>query len=43
MNGAKRIAGELEERGISELDFVLDEGLFILDGFLDGIDRPVAV
>lgn len=43
IGGAKRIAQELRDRGVKELDFVLDEGFFILDGFLDGIHQPVAV
>ena len=43
VEGAKQIAQVLRDRGVTELDFVLDEGFFILDGFLDGIHQPVAM
>jgi carboxypeptidase PM20D1 len=40
--GAKAIASLLAARNV-KLDFVLDEGLLILDGVLKGIDKPVAL
>ena len=42
LRGAKAIADLLASRGI-KLDFVLDEGLLILDGVLKGLDKPVAL
>jgi len=39
--GAAKIAALLKSRNV-ELDFVLDEGLFILDDQLPGISKPVA-
>jgi carboxypeptidase PM20D1 len=40
--GAAAIAALLASRGI-RLDFVLDEGLLIVDGMLKGLDRPLAL
>jgi len=40
--GAKAIADLLASRGV-KLDFVLDEGLLILDGVLAGVSKPVAL
>ena len=40
--GAKAIANLLQSRGV-KLDFVLDEGLIILDGILKGLDKPAAL
>ncbi|XP_077695201.1 N-fatty-acyl-amino acid synthase/hydrolase PM20D1 isoform X3 [Eretmochelys imbricata] len=40
--GAMKIAALLEARGV-KLSFLLDEGSVILDGFLEGIKKPVAV
>ncbi|XP_077785143.1 N-fatty-acyl-amino acid synthase/hydrolase PM20D1 isoform X2 [Podarcis muralis] len=39
--GAMKIVAELESRGI-QLSFVLDEGSFIFDGIVTGIEKPVA-
>jgi len=40
--GAKAIAALLASRGV-RLDFVLDEGLLIVDGMIRGLDRPAAL
>lgn len=40
--GAATIAATLAERGI-KLDFVLDEGLLILNGVINGLSRPAAL
>lgn len=40
--GAARIADLLAEQG-TKLAFVLDEGLFITDGIVPGVNRPVAL
>jgi carboxypeptidase PM20D1 len=40
--GAKAIADLLASRGV-KLDFVLDEGLLIMDGILKGANRPTAL
>lgn len=40
--GAKAIAALLASRGV-RLDFVLDEGLLIVDGMIKGLDRPAAL
>ena len=42
LRGAKAIAEVLASRGV-KLDFVLDEGLLILDGVLKGLTKPVAL
>src|SRR4029453_5041285 len=41
-NGAARIAGTLRSRRV-ELEFVLDEGLNILNGIISGLSSPVAL
>jgi len=40
--GAKKIAARLANRGV-EPAYVLDEGQFVTEGLLPGLDRPVAV
>jgi carboxypeptidase PM20D1 len=40
--GAKAIAALLASRGV-RLEFVLDEGLLITEGMLDGLDKPLAL
>jgi carboxypeptidase PM20D1 len=40
--GAKATAALLASRGV-RLDFVLDEGLLIVDGMIKGLDRPAAL
>jgi len=40
--GAQKIVALLKDRGIM-FDWILDEGLAILDGFVDFIDTPMAV
>lgn len=40
--GAKNIAGLLASRGV-KLDFVIDEGLLIVDGLVKGLDKPAAM
>lgn len=40
--GARQIAALLQQRGV-RLEFVLDEGLLILDGVLPGLSKPAAV
>jgi len=40
--GAARIAELLKSRGVT-FEYVLDEGLFIVDGIVPGMARPVAV
>lgn len=40
--GALQIAALLESRG-ADLDYILDEGLAIVDGILPGISQPVAM
>ena len=42
LRGAARIAALLKSRGV-RLDFVLDEGLLVLDGILPGLRQPVAL
>ncbi|MGA0572620.1 M20 family peptidase [Variovorax sp. VNK109] len=42
LRGAKAIAALLKSRNV-QLDFVLDEGLFIADGLMPGLTRPVAI
>lgn len=41
-NGAKKIVAELESRGV-HLAFLLDEGSFIYEGVVTGIEKPVAL
>jgi carboxypeptidase PM20D1 len=40
--GAAKIAALLQERGV-QLDFVLDEGLLVLEGVMPGIAKPTAL
>jgi len=40
--GAAKIAGVLKERKV-QLNFVIDEGLLVLDGVLPGLKQPVAL
>ncbi|HET8745283.1 MAG TPA: M20 family peptidase [Ramlibacter sp.] len=40
--GAQQVAKLLQQRGV-RLDFVLDEGLFIGEGLVPGVARPVAL
>ena len=42
LRGAARIAALLQERGV-QLDFVLDEGLLVLEGLMPGISQPTAL
>ena len=42
LRGAVQIAALLKQRGV-QLDFVLDEGLLVLDGILPGLSKPVAL
>lgn len=42
MRGATQIAALLQGRGV-RLDFVLDEGLLVLEGVMPGIARPTAL
>ncbi|KAE8753246.1 hypothetical protein FOCC_FOCC000168 [Frankliniella occidentalis] len=41
--GAQEIAKLLQQRGIKELDFVLDEGFPVSDELIPGTSRPVAM
>jgi carboxypeptidase PM20D1 len=40
--GARHIAALLQSRGV-KAEFVLDEGLFIADGLMPGLSKPVAI
>nr|XP_056700810.1 N-fatty-acyl-amino acid synthase/hydrolase PM20D1 [Euleptes europaea] len=40
--GAVKIAAKLEARGV-QLSFLLDEGMFILDGVITGLKKPAAI
>ncbi len=42
LRGAAKIAALLQERKV-HLDFVIDEGLLVLDGVLPGLKRPAAL
>lgn len=42
VRGAMQMAALLKERGV-HLDFVLDEGLLVLDGILPGLSKPAAL
>lgn len=42
LNGAMNVVHILKQRGV-QLSFVLDEGLAILDGVIDGLDGPAAL
>lgn len=41
--GAGHIAKHLRGRGVDKLDFVLDEGYFVLQNFVQGVDELVSV
>ncbi|XP_043819640.1 N-fatty-acyl-amino acid synthase/hydrolase PM20D1 [Dromiciops gliroides] len=41
-NGAQKIAALLESRGV-RLSFIIDEGGYIMDGFIPGVEKPIAV
>ena len=41
-DGAGHIAKELVKKGVTELDFVYDEGTPILENIFPGIDKPIA-
>ncbi|XP_076070913.1 N-fatty-acyl-amino acid synthase/hydrolase PM20D1.2-like isoform X1 [Mytilus galloprovincialis] len=43
VDGAKAVGQELQARGLKKLEFLLDEGLTVLNGFLPGIQKPVAL
>ena len=40
-DGAGHISRLLQDRGV-KLDFILDEGLPVLKGAINGVDKPVA-
>ncbi|MGI9134444.1 MAG: M20/M25/M40 family metallo-hydrolase, partial [Rhodoferax sp.] len=42
LRGAAKIAALLKERKV-QLDFVIDEGLLVLDGILPGLSKPAAM
>lgn len=42
-NGAGHIAKYLQENGVTKLDFILDEGYFVLEDFIEGVDQLVSV
>jgi carboxypeptidase PM20D1 len=42
MRGAAKIAALLKSRGV-QLDFVIDEGLLVLEGVMPGISKPTAL
>jgi carboxypeptidase PM20D1 len=42
LRGATQIAALLKQRNV-QLDFVLDEGLLVLDGILPGLSKPAAL
>ena len=42
LRGAAAMAALLKQRGV-QLDFVIDEGLLILDGILPGLSKPAAL
>lgn len=42
LRGAQQIAALLKQRGVS-LEFVLDEGLLVLEGILPGLSKPAAL
>ncbi|KAK6176811.1 hypothetical protein SNE40_015042 [Patella caerulea] len=41
--GALNIANKLEEKGISQLEYIIDEGLNVLDGLVPGLSKPSAL
>ncbi|XP_077496026.1 N-fatty-acyl-amino acid synthase/hydrolase PM20D1-like isoform X1 [Amblyomma americanum] len=42
-DGAATIGRELRARGVRQLEFILDEGMMILEGLLPGLHRPLAL
>lgn len=40
--GAKHVAALFKERGV-KLDFVIDEGMLVIEGMLPGLDKPAAL
>ncbi|KAH6942770.1 hypothetical protein HPB50_010089 [Hyalomma asiaticum] len=42
-DGAAAIGRTLRDKGVKQLEFILDEGMMILDGLLPGLLRPVAL
>lgn len=42
LRGAAKVSALLKERGV-QLDFVLDEGLLVLEGVMPGITKPTAL
>ena len=43
LEGAAGLAGVLHERGVQHVEFVLDEGMVILDGLMPGVQCPVGM
>ena len=43
ISGAGHIAKRLQDSGIDKLDFVLDEGYFVLEDMVEGVDQLVSV
>ena len=43
LSGAGHIAKRLQDSGIDKLDFVLDEGYFVLEDMVEGVDQLVSV
>ncbi|ELT99544.1 hypothetical protein CAPTEDRAFT_222768 [Capitella teleta] len=43
LEGAAGLAERLREKGVEKLEFVLDEGMTVLDGIVPGLDKPVAL
>ncbi|GFO28852.1 N-fatty-acyl-amino acid synthase/hydrolase pm20d1.1 [Plakobranchus ocellatus] len=41
-NGAGHLARRLREKGVEKLNFIVDEGMPVLEGILDGVAVPVA-
>lgn len=41
--GAGHIAKRLQDSGVDKLDFVLDEGYFVLEDMVEGVDQLVSV
>ncbi|CAG5122426.1 unnamed protein product [Candidula unifasciata] len=41
-HGAKMIAARLKEKGVSELEYISDEGLPVSEGLISGVNKPVA-
>ncbi|CAG2208599.1 PM20D1 [Mytilus edulis] len=43
VDGARAVGQELQARGLKKLEFLLDEGLAVLNGFIPGIQKTVAL